>query len=95
MQNVIALQEDADARHTRAREDAKLNLITRDEAREMMGLNPIDNAPVWIGPGASGETESDTAQADQLVRNATANEPEPETETDTTSETGDAENGNL
>lgn len=92
LQNVIALQEDADARHTRAREDAKLNLITRDEAREMMGLNPIDNAPVWIGPGASGATEPDTAQADQLVRNATANEPEPETETDTTSETDDAEN---
>lgn len=50
--SVKAMQESEDALHTRAREDARLNLITRDEAREILGLDPIDDAPVFVGTTA-------------------------------------------
>ena len=45
---VKALQEDQDGLHNRVREDARLGIITRDEAREAIGKEAIDNAPVFL-----------------------------------------------
>lgn len=39
--DVLALQEDADKRHTRIREDFKAGLLTLDEARQEIGLQPL------------------------------------------------------
>jgi hypothetical protein len=50
---VRVLQENDDARHSRAVADAAANLLTRDEAREIMGFDPIDNAPVFVGNGGA------------------------------------------
>ncbi len=47
--NVKALQEDQDALHNRLREDAKANLITRDEFRVKTGDKRIDNEAVFVG----------------------------------------------
>jgi len=65
LRSVKVLQEESDALHARAREDAKSNLITRDEAREIIGYDPIDDEPVFIGSGGA------KTQEDQL------NPPEP------------------
>jgi HK97 family phage portal protein len=46
---VKALQENRDKKWKRATEGAKGNVITRDEAREEMGLDPIDNDKVFVG----------------------------------------------
>jgi HK97 family phage portal protein len=48
-QNVRALQEDRDAKWTRAVAAAQANMVTRDEARKEAGLEPIDNDDVFIG----------------------------------------------
>ena len=49
LSEVKALQEDRTAIFTRATEATKGNVITRDEGREEMGYDPIDNEPVFIG----------------------------------------------
>jgi HK97 family phage portal protein len=49
LDDVKALQEDRNAIFTRSTEAAKLNVITRDEAREEMDFDPIDNEPVFVG----------------------------------------------
>jgi hypothetical protein len=56
---VAALQEDRTAKWNRAIEAARQNLTTRDESREEMGLDPIDNEDVFVGPsqGMSKDTE--------------------------------------
>lgn len=41
--DVLALQEDEDKRHTRVREDYKTGLLTLDEARQEIGLQPLPN----------------------------------------------------
>ena len=46
---VKALQENRDAQWKRGIEAAKGNVISRDEAREEMGLDPIDNDIVFVG----------------------------------------------
>lgn len=61
---VRALQEDRSAKWTRATTAFEKNIITRDEAREEMDLDPIDDdqvfssdtkpAPLPPGPGAAG-----------------------------------------
>lgn len=58
---VRALQEDQDKLHTRIRDDAKMNLITRDEAREAMGLEAIDNDQVFVGVIVRAKEASDIA----------------------------------
>jgi hypothetical protein len=61
--DVEALQEDRTARWARAIESAKAGLTTRDEAREEMGLDPVDNKPVFIaGPDVGGEPQPAQAQ---------------------------------
>jgi hypothetical protein len=46
---IKALQEDRDAKWKRANESAKNNIITRDEARKEMDLDPIDHTDVFVG----------------------------------------------
>src|SRR4030095_10490443 len=41
--DVLALQEDADARHTRIRSDWESGLIMLDEARQELGMQPLPN----------------------------------------------------
>lgn len=50
--NVRALQEDETAIWTRTVDAATRNIITRDEAREKMGYDAIDEVPVFVGMGA-------------------------------------------
>jgi hypothetical protein len=57
---IKALQEDRNAQWQRATLAATSNIITRDEAREEMGLDPIDDVPVFLGtaaPAPGEETE--------------------------------------
>lgn len=58
--NIKALQEDRNAQWQRATQAAIASLITRDEAREEMGLDPIDETDVFVGnaaPAVGEETE--------------------------------------
>lgn len=67
--NIKALKENKDAAWKRAVDGARTNVLTRDEARKEMGLDPIDNAPVFVGmvktvlPGVAGEQPQDAAAA--------------------------------
>jgi hypothetical protein len=49
IRKVKALQEDRTKSWERAVNAAKANVIIRDEAREEMGLDAIDEAPVFVG----------------------------------------------
>lgn len=57
--DIKALQEDRTARWGRAVGAAQSGLVTRDEARQEMGLDPIDNAQVFVGgaPDVGGDPE--------------------------------------
>ena len=46
---VAALQENRDLSFRRAVAAARANLLTRDQALEEIGMDPIDNKPVYIG----------------------------------------------
>lgn len=71
--NVRALQEDRSASWNRSIAAAKQNVVTRDEAREEMGLDPIDNEPIFVGAtvretlttntGIVGNQQQDLAQS--------------------------------
>lgn len=52
LRNVKALQEDRDLAWARAMNAAKSNIITRNEARAEMKLDPIDDANVFVGTNA-------------------------------------------
>jgi hypothetical protein len=56
MSGVKALTEDRDSAWGRAMAAYTAGMVTRDEAREEAGLDPIDNFPVWAG-GAAAEDE--------------------------------------
>lgn len=48
--NILALQEDLDAKYKRVIEAAKQNIIYRDEARQMVGLDPVDGGDqIFVG----------------------------------------------
>lgn len=65
--DVKALQEDRSAKWTRATAAAEKNLITRDEAREEMGFDPIDNDPVFVG-GTVETLEEQTEEEEPIER---------------------------
>jgi HK97 family phage portal protein len=77
--SVSALQENKDAAWKRGVEAAKANIVTRDEAREEMGLDPIDNAPVFVGPvktvlpGVAGDVSADNQQNQENQGNTDSN----------------------
>lgn len=83
---VRALQENEDAKFKRGVEAAKGNILTRDEARKVMGFDPIDKAPVFVGAtvretltqntGIVGDQPQDTvaAQADIQEEGSQAND---------------------
>jgi HK97 family phage portal protein len=62
---IKALQEDRTAQWTRAVTAATSGVITRDEARTEMGLDPIDDVPVFVGSGAPAVGE-ETQEAEEI-----------------------------
>lgn len=46
--NVLSLQENTDAKHTRVRSDLAAKLITIAEAREMLGYDPLPGTDVFV-----------------------------------------------
>lgn len=88
VRHVKALQEDRTAMWQRAGQAAAANLITRDEARTEMGLDPIDEEPVFVGvtvrtdqPAAVEEKPPEPpAQQPPAQSTPTEGEPEPEAE---------------
>jgi HK97 family phage portal protein len=68
LSDVRALAEDETAKWARAQGAAGMNLITRDEARVLIGFDAIDNGePVWLGGSAGAgqpEPEGDEPAGD-------------------------------
>lgn len=67
LRQVRVLQEDRTAKWTRAQTAAASNLVTRDEAREEMGLDPVDHAPVFVGNGGAKTLEDQMNPPEPVV----------------------------
>jgi len=64
---VKALQEDKNLTWQRSILASTSGVITRDEAREEMGFDPIDNAPVFVSSGAPEPGEETAEIPEQLM----------------------------
>ncbi len=69
LSDITILQEDRSAKFNRAVSASNAGLITRDEARQEMGLDAIDNAPVFVGQQSAPEIEPepDDVQSDNAT----------------------------
>ena len=66
---VKALTEDANARHDRAIKGYVSGVLTRDESRDIIGLDPIDNSPVFAPgqPAPGGEIEEPEPETPEIT----------------------------
>lgn len=58
VKKVAALQVNRDLAFRRSISAARSNVITRDEARQEIGYDAVDNAPVFIGPVSNSNTNA-------------------------------------
>ncbi len=80
---VKALQEDRTASWARAVSAATAGLVTRDEARAEMGLDPIDEVDVFVGNAPAPGEETVQAETPEQLKPFTGEAQSPETETET------------